>query len=52
MDPNKVSMIVAIVGIICFTGLISQCTHKVNECKIEAIKAGVPADRIITICKQ
>lgn len=39
-----------IVGIICVTGLISQCSHRIGDCKKEAIKAGMKADEIRSIC--
>lgn len=52
MSNERVLLGVIAIGILCFTGLIAQCSHRVGECKKEAIKAGVKAEEIRNICAQ
>lgn len=51
MSAEKLIMCVFIVAILCFTGLIAQCTQRVKECQVEAIKSGkYDAEKIRLAC--
>lgn len=39
------------VGILCFTGLIAQCSYRVGECQKEAIKNGIKAEDVPKACR-
>lgn len=37
---------------LCVTMLISHCTYSLNQCRTEAIKAGMNPDNIAKICHE
>jgi len=52
MSTERLFLGVVAVAILCFTGLIAQCSHRVGECKKEAIKAGIKAEEVRNICRE
>lgn len=50
MNTERILLGVVAIAILCFTGLIAQCSHRVGECKKEAIKAGMKAEDARNIC--
>jgi hypothetical protein len=41
-----------VILILCITMLITHCTYQVGACKVEAIKAGVPTEKIANLCRE
>ncbi len=50
MSTDKLLTCVAIVCILCLTSLIAQCSHRVGECRVEAVKANMKAEDIARVC--
>jgi hypothetical protein len=40
----------AVIGMLCVTFLITQCTYQTASCRAEAVKAGVKVEEIKTLC--
>lgn len=52
MSTERLFMGVVAIAVLCFTGLIAQCSHRVGECKKEAIKANIKPEEIRAICRE
>jgi hypothetical protein len=52
MSTDRLLIGVLAIAVLCFTGLVAQCSHRVGECKKEAIKAGIKTEDIRSICRE
>lgn len=50
MSAEQLFMIAVIILILCLTGLISQCSYRLDDCQKAAIKANMKADDISKAC--
>ena len=51
MSGDKLLLALVLVCVLCVTGLIAQCSYSVGECRKEAIKSGMKAEDIPSICR-
>lgn len=47
---DRLTFYFGVVAVICATLFLGYCTHTVQQCRSEAIKANMPADKIRQAC--
>jgi type IV secretory pathway VirB2 component (pilin) len=51
MSPESFFLVVIGVAMICLTLLIGQCSQRLGDCQIAAIKAGINAEDVYKVCR-
>lgn len=50
LGDTKLVFYFACLAVVCFTTLLTTCAINQHDCKIQAIKAGTPPEKIAQMC--